>query len=300
VPTGLPARCLDAGASIFSEASPEKMILKEIEPVTTGTGLTEREFSQFSKLIYERAGIHMAPSKMALVSGRLAKRLKHYQLDSYGDYFRLVMREGGTELQLMVDLLTTNETYFFRESKHMDYLREHILPQHGGGRAFRLWSAASSSGEEPYSLAMVLADVLGDGLWEVLGSDISARVLEKARRGHYSLDRTEGMPGHYRSRFCLKGTGTQAGTLLIDRNLRSRVQFMQINLNEQLPKLGEFDVIFLRNVMIYFDQETKRRVVSRILPLLRSGGYFFVSHSETLHGINDTLQVVAPSVYQKP
>jgi chemotaxis protein methyltransferase CheR len=268
--------------------------------VNSGAVLTEREFSQFSKLIYERAGIHLAPSKMALVSGRLAKRVKHYQFESYGDYFRLVMREGGSELQLMVDLLTTNETYFFREPKHLDYLREHILPAHRSGRAFRLWSAASSSGEEPYSLAMVLADVLGEGLWDVLGSDISARVLEKARRGHYSLDRTEGLPSHYRSRFCLKGTGAQAGTLLIDPRIRSRVQFTQINLIEPLPRLGEFDVIFLRNVMIYFDQDTKRRVVSRLLPLLRSGGHFFVSHSETLHGINDTLRVVAPSVYRKP
>jgi len=268
--------------------------------VTSGAVLTEREFSQFSKLIYERAGIHLPPSKLALVSGRLAKRVKHYQFDSYGDYFRLVMREGGAELQLMVDLLTTNETYFFREPKHLDYLRDHILPEHRAGRAFRIWSAASSSGEEPYSLAMVLADVLGDGLWEVLGSDISARVLEKARRGHYSLDRTEGLPFHYRSRYCLKGVGSYEGTLLVDRSIRSRVQFMQVNLIEPLPKLGEFDVIFLRNVMIYFDLETKRAVVARLLPLLRSGGYFFVSHSETLHGINDTLRIVAPSVYRKP
>lgn len=265
-----------------------------------GVVLTEQEFSQFSKLIYERAGIYFPPSKMALVSGRLAKRVKHYQLDSYGDYFRLVTRQGGAELQLLVDLLTTNETYFFREPKHMDYLRQHILPQHRSGRAFRIWCAASSSGEEPYSLAMVMADVLGSGLWEVLASDISARVLEKARRGHYSMERTEGIPTHYRNRFCLKGIGTQEGTLLIDRNLRSRVQFMQVNLIEPLPKLGEFDVIFLRNVMIYFDQDTKRRVISSLLPLLRRDGYLFVSHSESLHGINDALRTVAPSVYRKP
>ncbi|QFY42372.1 SAM-dependent methyltransferase [Candidatus Methylospira mobilis] len=268
--------------------------------MTTGAVLTEHEFSQFSKFIYERAGIHLPPSKLALVSGRLAKRVKHYQFDSYGDYFRLVMREGGAELQLMVDLLTTNETYFFREPKHFDYLRDHILPEHRAGRAFRIWSAASSSGEESYSLAMVLADVLGDGLWEVLGSDISARVLEKARRGHYSLDRTEGLPPRYLSRFCLKGVGSYEGTLLVDRSIRSRVQFLPVNLVEPLPKLGEFDVIFLRNVMIYFDLDTKRHVVAHLLPLLRSGGYFFISHSETLHGINDTLRIVAPSVYRKP
>jgi chemotaxis protein methyltransferase CheR len=125
-------------------------------------------------------------------------------------------------------------------------------------------------------------------------------VLEKARRGHYPMTRIEGIPRHYLNRFCLKGVRDQEGTFLVDRNVRGRVSFLQVNLNEPLPKLGEFDVIFLRNVMIYFDMETKRRVVERMLPLLRPGGYFVVSHSESLNGITDELKVVTPSVYRKP
>ncbi len=125
-------------------------------------------------------------------------------------------------------------------------------------------------------------------------------MLDKARSGHYALERAEGIPKPFLTRYCLKGTGAQDGTFLIERSLRSRVQFMQINLNAALPKLGEFDTVFLRNVMIYFDMKTKREVVARLLPQLRSGGYFIVSHSESLNGITEGLHMIAPSIYQKP
>jgi chemotaxis protein methyltransferase CheR len=263
--------------------------------------LSDQEFRQFQAMIYDIAGISLSDAKKPLVSGRLAKRVKQYGLVSYGDYFRLLMQQDQrAELQNAIDLLTTNETYFFREPKHFDFLRQHIADLQRPGRAFRVWSAASSSGEEPYTIAMVLADMLGDAPWEVVGSDISTRVLDTARKGHYPMKRIEGIPKHCLSKYCLKGVGPQEGTFLIDRSLRSRVSFQQVNLNESLPKLGEFDVIFLRNVMIYFDMETKRQVVARMLPLLRPGGYFFVSHSESLNGINETLRVVTPSVYRKP
>jgi chemotaxis protein methyltransferase CheR len=252
-------------------------------------------------MIYDIAGIFMAPAKKTLVNGRLAKRVKQHGMKSYGDYFRFIMRpDQREELQVAIDLLTTNETYFFREPSHFDLLREKIPGLHRPGKPFRVWSAASSSGEEPYTIAMVLADVLGEEAWEVVGSDISSRVLDKARNGHYPMTRIEGIPSHYLSRYCLKGVRDQQGTFLVDRKLRSRVSFMQINLNESLPKLGEFDVIFLRNVMIYFDMQTKQRVMDRLLPILRPGGYFFISHSENLNGITEKLKVVTPSVYRKP
>jgi chemotaxis protein methyltransferase CheR len=252
-------------------------------------------------MIYDIAGISMSPAKKPLVSGRLAKRVKHHGLESYGEYFRILMQQDRRdELQVAIDLLTTNETYFFREPQHFDFLLQQVPSLRRSGKPLRIWCAASSSGEEPYTIAMVLADVLGDAPWEVLGSDISTRVLEKARGGHYPMTRIEGIPRNYLSRFCLKGVGQQEGTFLVDRNLRNRVSFMQINLNESLPKLGEFEVIFLRNVMIYFDMETKRRVVERMLPLLRPGGYFIVSHSESLNGINESLKLITPSVYRKP
>jgi len=262
--------------------------------------ITEREFMQFQRFIYDAAGIFMANGKQALVSGRLAKRLAHYQLDSYSDYLRLLeSRAQPAELQVAVDLLTTNETYFFREPKHFTLLRDLALDARDNGRTLRVWSAASSSGEEPYSIAMVLADVLGEAPWEVLGTDISTRVLERARTGHYPMERASQMPDAYLKRFCLKGQGSEAGTLLIERSLRQRVQFQHLNLNQSLPRLGSFDVIFLRNVMIYFNLETKRQVVARLLAQLRPGGYFLIGHSETLNDINDTLVPVAPSIYRK-
>jgi chemotaxis protein methyltransferase CheR len=263
--------------------------------------ITDREFSRFQRFIYDAAGITMANGKQALVSGRLAKRLAHYQLKNYGDYLALLeSRAEPAELQVAVDLLTTNETYFFREPRHFALLREVAQAAAGNGRGLRVWSAASSSGEEPYSIAMVLADVLGEAPWEVLGTDISTRVLERARSGHYPMERASQMPQHYLKRYCLKGQGPAAGTLLIDRAVRQRVQFQHLNLNAPLPKIGMFDVIFLRNVMIYFNLETKRQVVARLLAQLRPGGHFLIGHSETLNDINDTLTTLAPSIYLKP
>jgi chemotaxis protein methyltransferase CheR len=263
--------------------------------------LQEKEFAQFRDLIYRIAGISMSSAKKPLVISRLAKRLIHYGLASYGDYFQMITTANGkTELQMAVDLLTTNETHFFREPKHFDFLRQHVLPAQNPGKTLRIWSAACSSGEEPYSIAMLLDEVLGHGPWEIVASDLSLRMLEKARSGLYPIERMMEIPRSYLSNCCLKGTGTQTGTLLIERKLRERVQFMHYNLTETPPNLGKFDVIFLRNVMIYFDQDTKRQVVSRLLSLLRPGGYFMVGHSETLNGISSDLQQVQPAVYLKP
>lgn len=265
------------------------------------TALNDSEFQQFQSWLHFTAGINLSPTKKALVAGRLAKRLKHYNLNSYGDYFRLITHKAeAAELQLALDLLTTNETHFFREPKHFDFLRLHVLPELAPGKTFRLWCAACSTGEEPYSIAMTLADGLPGGTpWEIVASDISSSVLEKARSGHYKIERSGGIPKPLLAKYCLKGTGSQQGTFVVEQSLLSRVQFMQINLNAALPKLGDFDVIFLRNVMIYFDMETKREVVARMLPLLKPGGYFFVSHSESLNGVTDRLKVLTPSIYRK-
>ena len=263
--------------------------------------LSDKEFQQFQSWIHTTAGINLSSAKKALVAGRLTKRLKHYELSSFGEYFQLIMQKTeGVELQMALDLLTTNETYFFREPKHFNFLLTQILPKATPGKTFRVWCGASSSGEEPYTIAMMLAEGLTTTPWEMIASDISTRVLEKARSGHYAMERAHNIPAALLSKYCLKGTGTQEGTFLMEKSLRSRVQFMQINLNSTLPKMGEFDVIFLRNVMIYFDMETKRQVVGRMLPMLKPGGYFIVSHSESLNGITERLKVVTPSIYRKP
>ncbi|MET3131603.1 chemotaxis protein methyltransferase CheR [Oxalobacteraceae bacterium GrIS 1.11] len=267
--------------------------------------ISDQEFAQFQRFIFDAAGISLSSAKKALVSGRLARRLQQCQVSNYGAYFKLLASgDAPGEMQMAVDLLTTNETYFFREPKHFDLLREVALGTRNGPQArpamFRVWSAASSSGEEAYSIAMVLADCLGDLPWEVVGSDISTRVLDSARGGHYPLERTKHIPATYLKRFCLKGIDVQRGTLLIDRTLRQRVQFRQVNLNTSLPDLGNFDIIFLRNVMIYFNGDTKRQVVSRVLSLLKPGGHFLIGHSESLNDISDAVRVVTPSIYRKP
>jgi len=263
--------------------------------------ITLKEFHLFKRFIYDRAGISLSENKQSLVSGRLAKRLKLHGLQSFGEYHRLInAADQAGEAQVAIDLLTTNETYFFREPKHFDFLRNEILPRQEPGRLFRVWSAASSTGEEAYTLAMVLADRLGSQPWEIIASDLSTRVLEKARHGRYAIDSATEIPRPYLTRYCLKGTGSQEGVLLVSRELRSRVQFLQVNLTQAYPALGEFDLIFLRNVMIYFDNETKRQVVARMWSMLKPGGYFIISHSESLNGISDAYQLVSPSIYRKP
>ncbi|WP_197425157.1 protein-glutamate O-methyltransferase CheR [Bordetella sp. N] len=270
--------------------------------------ISDQEFTHFQRFIFDAAGISLSPAKKALVCGRLAKRLEARRLSSYGAYFSLVT--GGTdaaETQLAIDLLTTNETYFFREPRHFELLTREARGAGGkeaGARArpgqpFRVWSAASSTGEEAYTIAMVLHECLEGRPFEVVGTDISTRVVARARTGHYSEQRGRQIPPAVRKRYCLKGLGPQAGTFLVERELRQHVRFQHANLNAPLPDLGAFDAVFLRNVMIYFNGETKRQVVTRVLAQLKPGGVLFVGHSESLHGIDVAVTAVVPSVYRK-
>jgi len=264
--------------------------------------ITDAEFAQFQRLIYQIAGISLADSKKVLLVGRLGKRLKALGLPSFGAYYKHVASGNDPgERQTMVDLLTTNETYFFREEAHFDFLRQTVLPRHPPGESFEVWSAASSTGEEIYTISMVLADELGaTGKWTILGTDISTHVLAIAQRGQYWLDRVRGLPQDYLRKYCLKGVRAQEGTFLIAPELRRHTRFMQVNLNTTLPELGKFHVIFLRNVMIYFDNDTKRKVVARLVDKLRPGGYLIVGHSESLNGINETVKMVKPTIYRLP
>jgi len=235
-----------------------------------------------------------------MVASRLAKRLNYFGLKEYGQYFHLAMgRDHPEEFQMMVNILTTNETYFFREPKHFEYFRDNILKSWRGEK-FRIWSAASSTGEEAYTLSMVLAETLGARKWEVFGSDLSTKVLDAARNGVYLMDRLEQMDPKLLNKYCLKGVRSQSGFFRVDEKLRSRAHFEQVNLMKPLPKsVGKFDVIFLRNVLIYFDQPTKKHVVERIAGALKPGGYFFISHSESLHRVTDCLEMVKPSIFIK-
>jgi len=266
------------------------------------TDISDQEFALFQRLIYKIAGISLSDAKKVLLVGRLTRRLKAYDLANFSQYYRMLSSgDHPEELQTMVDLLTTNETFFFREPKHFDFLRDEIIAKRNSSAVLRVWSAASSSGEEAYSIAMTLAEMLPTTPWEVVGSDISTKVLAMAIAGHYSLARTEGIPTGYMHKYCLKGIRSHAGTFLIDPDLRKKTSFFQINLTHPVEAdIGEFEVIFLRNVMIYFDQETKAKVVHNLLPRLKTGGYLIIGHSETLNGITDRVTSVRPTIYRKP
>jgi chemotaxis protein methyltransferase CheR len=265
--------------------------------------INDNEFQLLSKLIYDISGILLNDSKKVLLTGRLSKRLNALGLETYTQYIKHIRNpQNEAELQSMVDLLTTNETYFFREPQHFDFLRDAILPGIKPGHVFQVWSAAASIGAEAYTIAMVLADKLGvDGNWEILGTDISNTVLQQARRGHYRMSEASKIPKQYLNKYCLKGVREHEGTFLIDKKLRQHVRFEQMNLNvDKLQKPGDFDVIFLRNMLIYFDVPTKTRVVENLVPCLKSGGYFIVGHAETLNGITKLLAQFKPTVYRRP
>jgi len=251
-------------------------------------------------LIYEHAGIALAPGKKVMVASRLAKRLSHYDLSRYGDYFKLATNPAyPNEFQMLVNLLTTNETYFFREPKHFDFLKDEIL-KNWRGDSFRIWSAASSTGEEAYSLAMTLAESLKERKWEVFGSDLSTRVLESGRKGVYSMDRLDHMDKSFLKKYCLEGVRSQQGYFRVDQKLRNRVSFDQVNLMKPIPaSVGKFDVIFLRNVLIYFDNDTKKAVVERLADSLKPDGYFVISHSETISRLTNHLTSIKPSIFKK-
>lgn len=267
-----------------------------------GNDLSERDFLAFQRMIGEMAGIHLGDSRRSLVVARLGRRVRELGLSGYGAY-RAVLESGQdlAERQNFIDLLTTNETYFFREPAHFDLLRERIAPEFLQRREpMRVWSAACSTGEEPYSIAMVLAERLGRTVeWEVLGTDINHAVIETARGGHYRMDRLDMMPGEYLRNYCLRGTGRYDGTLLIERALRRRITFERMNLAAPIPDVGRFDVIFLRNMLIYFRPEKRHEIVMRVRRHLNPEGWLIVGHSESLRDMDDEMRVVTPSVYRR-
>ncbi len=264
--------------------------------------LGDREFERIRDWLNGVAGIALNSSKKALVAGRLARRVQALGCRSYDDYLARLLSDRA-EHQQALDLLTTNETHFFREPKHFDFLTRTALPallQRSPQRPVRAWSAACSTGQEVYTLAMVMAEALGDGSWEVLGTDICTRVLARARQGLYDLELAQEIPKPLLHSYCLRGTGSQAGRFQIAPELMRRVRFEGFNLVEPPPGFGgDFDLILLRNVMIYFNEATKRKVVSHLVGKLRPGGWLLVGHSESLNGLDAGLIGRQPSVYQR-
>jgi chemotaxis protein methyltransferase CheR len=273
--------------------------------IESGPVLSDRDLTFIVKLVYDRAGIRLHDGKRELITARLQKRLRLLGLSSYHEYLERLQKDtSGDEMVAFLDAIATNHTSFYREEQHFAYLRDQVLPPllaRPGHREVRVWSAACSSGEEPYTLAITLADALPDGAdgVHVFASDLSTKALATARGGVYKLDRVRGIPTDVLRRHFERGMGAQDGLARVSTGLRRRVEFAQLNLLE-IGDLGQrFDVIFCRNVMIYFDRIVQQRVVTMLERHLEPNGYLFISHSESLNGITHGLRWMAPAVYQR-
>ena len=259
-------------------------------------------FRKITGLMYDTIGLSFADSKKPLVSSRLATRIQRLGMRGFDDYLALIASDDdGGEFQMAVDLLTTNETYFFREPAHFDILSTELCRLKG--QRLSVWSAASSFGDEAYSVAMLMADLQQQGRigsdWSILGTDISDRVLRSASAAIYPEDRLREVSKERLRRYCLRGEGESAGLVQIRPQLTERVRFGQLNLCQSIEDLGPFDVIFLRNVLIYFDAQTKKEVVDRVLTQLRPGGILFLGTAEGRVPCDTPLQTIAPGAYRK-
>jgi chemotaxis protein methyltransferase CheR len=269
------------------------------------TTLTDKEFEQFQTLIYQQVGIKLEYPKRTLLVSRLSKRLRELELGSFQAYYDCVSRKGGEEeLTRLLDLISTNKTDFYREPFHFEFLRDQVLPEVQGTKILRVWSSASSSGEEPYSIAMSLRDALPDiSRWDIkiLASDISTRVLAKAALGMYEKERVSQLPKDLVHRHFLCGKGPQVGKFKVRPDVAKLVAFRRINLMDPtFPIRSPLDVIFCRNVMIYFDRPTQSRLIGKFFRYLRPGGYLFIGHSESLQWIEHQFTYLRPTIYQKP
>jgi chemotaxis protein methyltransferase CheR len=272
---------------------------------------SDAEFRAFAELVYAASGIALNDSKRALVTRRLGARLRELGLDSLGGYIEHVTADrSGAEMVVLLDLIATNETHFFRERPHFEFLETRVFPRwiaeaNAGARPrmIKVWSAACSTGQEPYSLAMQLFHFLPpeDGwMFDIQATDLSTQVLDVARAGEWSIEKAVEIPEAYLQRFMLRGTGAAQGRMRIAKELRNAVRFSRLNLNEPTyPVQGHFDLIFCRNVLIYFSAEGRAAVIERLTDRLVPGGLLFVGHAESLHAHRDRLRPVLPTVYAR-
>jgi chemotaxis protein methyltransferase CheR len=273
--------------------------------------LTDREFEALSALVASHTGIALGRDKRALLQARLSKRLRALSLSTFTEYHRLLTAKdtGGEELARFINAVTTNKTGFFREAHHFSYLRERWIPRlearagRGADRIVRIWSAGCSSGEEPYTIAITLMDALRDAAaWNVriLASDIDTDVLQRAEAAIYSLDDVETVPRASLYRHFLRGTAANPGLVRVRAELRRLVTFRRINLlDEAWPIRATFDVIFCRNVLIYFDRSTQARVLERLIRFVKDDGLLVLGHSESVHGLVEGVRPAGHTIYRK-
>ena len=266
--------------------------------------ITVDEYQRLRALIYAESGISLGDQKASLLVSRLSKRLRDLGLTTFTEYYEKVTEDGTREeFTRMLDLISTNKTDFFREPTHFEFLRERILPELAYAKRIRIWSSACSTGEEPYTIAMTLYDgVQGRAQWDfkILATDLSTRVLAKAASGIYDEERVHTLPPDVIKRHFLKGRAERAGFVKVKPHLADMIQFRRLNLmDERFPIKAALDVVFCRNVMIYFDRSTQEALVNKFHSYVRDGGYLFIGHSESLQWITHPFKAVAPTIYRK-
>jgi chemotaxis protein methyltransferase CheR len=265
--------------------------------------LTDRDLGQIVRLVYDRSGITLHEGKRSLVTARLQKRLRVHGFGTFSDYLKHVEGDqSGGELVELLDAIATNHTYFFREEQHFDLLTSRVVPEwraRAAGQPMRIWSAACSTGEEPYTIAMTLRDMAPAPDFTIVASDLSTKALRAAKTATYKLQGVESLPRETLRAHFEKGMGAQAGLARVAAPVRKHVTFRNLNLLEIGDLRERYDVVFCRNVMIYFDKQVQQRVVSMLERHITPGGYLFISHAESLNGITHGLRWVAPAVYQR-
>lgn len=272
--------------------------------------ITDEEFRVFRALVLKEAGIFLSEAKRQLVASRLAKRLRHFGFTTFSQYYHYLKTQDpqGEERLRMVNCITTNKTDFFREGHHFEFLRDQVFPElreralQGGPRRLRIWSAACSSGEEPYTIALTIREKFpSHSGWDIkiLASDIDTDMLQRAERGIYDKERLAGVPEPLQRKYFLRGKGQWEGSVRIRPELRELITFRRINfMDPSWPIHTRFDVIFCRNVIIYFDRETQRRLFERLRGYLHEDGYLMVGHSESLHWLADLFVPLRGTIYR--
>ncbi|MGC6433665.1 MAG: CheR family methyltransferase [Crocinitomicaceae bacterium] len=271
--------------------------------------LSDSDFNRLSDFIYTNYGIKLLPVKKIMLQSRLQARLKAKNIDSFKHYTDYVLsgRGGEDEVVRMIDLVSTNKTDFYRESAHFDFMKEVVLPEHGkmfAEKPFKVWSSASSSGEEAYTIAIVINEFLDKNKrfdYQILGTDISTRIIEKARRAIYGMERVDVIPLAQKRKYLLKRKDQSKPEVRIVPELRAHTSFQRLNLMDEIYSEvpSDFDLIFCRNVLIYFDRPTQERVIKKLCRHLRPGGYFFLGHSESITGYDVPLRQLKPTIFQK-
>jgi chemotaxis protein methyltransferase CheR len=270
--------------------------------------LTDTEFQKISRLVYDQCGINLTGGKKELVKARLGKRIRGGQFKSFRDYYQHVLNDpSGQELVHLLDSISTNFTFFFREQKHFDYLQSEFLPhlinrKQNTGRKLRFWSAGCSSGEEVYSLAMTLLEAIDKPLtWDIsiLGTDISTKALKAAEAGIFHKERVQSLPTERIKKYFLRGDRNWQDYVRVKDQVKKIVQFKRVNLMESFHFKEPFQCIFCRNVMIYFDKKTQADLVNRFCDCLEETGVLMIGHSESLTGISHPLYYIRPAIYRK-